>query len=136
MDLSPVFAPPLRPSRRILIWRAVLIAFALLLASGVWDVLWLTQLTWLVAFWGLGARTIAPRIAGAVLAAAVGVYVTGGLPASTPYGMGTPEELAHNLRFARILIIGVLVGAVVGWIAAATRPRLRAWAERLEERRA
>ena len=71
-----------------------------------------------------------------VVAAAVGVYLTGGLPEKTTFGMGTPEEVAHNLSFSRILILGVVVGAVVGWIAGAARPRLRAWGERIDERRA
>lgn len=135
VDLSPVFEQPAQPSLGTLVWRGTVIAFALVMISGIWDVVWLTDLTWFLAALGLGHRTLVARLAGMVGAGIVAVMAVGAPPQGV-YFYATPEEIVQHLRFSRFLLAGLILGAVVGWIAGALRPRLRAWAERLEDRRA
>ena len=119
------------PSRPILVWRGIIIAFGVLVAVGLWDHPAAALFAWVFAFLGLGLTTMVGRMLGTVAAIlALGIFA-GIWPERGALFLDTPEELARHVLGLRAMTAGTIIAAGIGWIALGVGRRYR---EREQER--
>ena len=120
LGLTPVSQrQPPPPTRGVLVYRGLIIAFGVLAAVGLWDHPAAVLFAWLFALFGLGFVTIPARILGTVTAIILLGVLTGIWPERSVYFLETPEETARKVLQFRAMIAGSLAAAAIGWVALA-----------------